>query len=1508
MRKFLYHLAFLLLTGTAVWGQTTVTGTTVQDGTGHLLNQGYACFSPYNSSGVLTPIGGSTGPFCFPVTGGRFSGSVASIGSTGLNYQLAVQNQTGGDLAIINWLVAITGPSWSFDTLIVPVSLNTAATATGTGSPYWGCSPGATFVSTTSTRTTWQCTVTNGYPTWFQTGNSPAPGPGQSATVPVVAQMIADAVGKTTPPTSGTAILKANGTGGFGNAIPATDYIAPSAPASQTITQTSGQSLSTNGAGLGYSAKRTSDSTSVNVNANTGLTQTNAAGTQTMACDPQTGNCTLTGTIAAEHVAVTGTPDGCSTWSAGVIGSTGVPCSSGGGTPGGVLQSIQSKGTSGFAGGAGALQDSAGNTYLKSYGGTLDAFINQTSPTSNDGILNSLQKSGSVVTVNQGYAPVEGIVSSFTYRSPYCCGAVAALDPGFGTDTMQIDYRGGQFGYFGYNFSPFVRGNIYNLFLNNRVKQQAGGGGQWQYIQDDQFIIGSGKNQQDAGGSGNWDVIIGNIHNLIHLTRGISDGDKINALKGEGDFQARECDVTAHGDDNDGSGEGKTCRRDRMTQDAAVFLGPAAQTYATGATVLKVTGYGGGAPFPYDADYLVDATQATAPFYITAQTSPVGSTTPGTVTVTATLTPDNWGTQSADMDTGAVPQLYNGLKTPVTVTINGLTSNLTPSQKVCVGDALNNEQSPILVAGIMGVTFTAGAGGTDGTYLSNAVGGGGSGAQVLYTITNGVVDSAFMQSFGTGYTSLPTFPVGSGTGTLTATAISPANTYSSGTAVLTAGFRFWHTANAIYSQGPQACHFLDIRVNSAGVFRNVVEVLGAKDAHTLMYSAHLFAGWVPQPDGLWGTSAIQPGTVLTRDASGVVSTTFSNFGVGTGSNGQEVTINATSGLPSSFYGSWDITEVDDANVTWSFPTGVTGAAGNFTTTGPAYFSHNMIELPLAQLMPGAEIVYAGNPATHTLDGSVQVEDNNMTVASADQLESQAPPEVIMNIDHETIQQITPTGNGLGTAHEQQITGRPTAGYTHTVLSDNTDAHYFIGDGGTHTGMNLFTLNSPHFQTFWNINQPIANTTGGVLNITACPNLNATQCTNTRNNGWIGRQITSPLSADVENFINWRGEMDRVSTDFVHSGFIKERRWTENDGTSAGTGWAMEVDDQVNGSHNQIGADHTGAYLFDYSGAIVSVLDALVSMSAGSGSTVSLTPTHFTYGGNDVCTTIGNCTSGAAANLAGGSAFVVPYQSAANTTAFTPAPSTAVGQYFMAEIVTTAGTATAPQLYTPAVLGIPTLPANNVWGGIQDFTAGGQSNGQWATAASTPATSSANQTSPFLSVQGNYWNGTVSVQDSWNWSDVLGTGTNPTSVLTLAHVGSTGASSISIPFHLAITTETATTNNTNAASTAFVHLFVGTSGTATAAVGTGVTSVTCATAACTNLRGTYTIVGGTATTGTIATLSWGATATAYACTVTQNGGTAFLGIGHGVATTTGMTITSGVTVAGVTVAVDYQCEP
>lgn len=64
--------------------------------------------------------------------------------------------------------------------------------------------------------------------------------------------------------------------------------------------------------------------------------------------------------------------------------------------------------------------------------------------------------------------------------------------------------------------------------------------------------------------------------------------------------------------------------------------------------------------------------------------------------------------------------------------------------------------------------------------------------------------------------------------------------------------------------------------------------------------------------------------------------------------------------------------------------------------------------------------------------------------------------------------------------------------------------------------------------------------------------------------------------------------------------------------------------------------------------------------------------------------------------------------------------------------------------------------------------------------STAATASANQNSMALAIGGTAWNGTASVNDVWTMQAVLGAGSNPASLLTFAHSGSSGAAAIGAP--------------------------------------------------------------------------------------------------------------------------------
>lgn len=81
--------------------------------------------------------------------------------------------------------------------------------------------------------------------------------------------------------------------------------------------------------------------------------------------------------------------------------------------------------------------------------------------------------------------------------------------------------------------------------------------------------------------------------------------------------------------------------------------------------------------------------------------------------------------------------------------------------------------------GVAGLTFTAGSGQTNGTYVINGSGGSGTGAQIQVTISGGAITAVSILNAGSGYTwgTAPTFTVSAGgtPGTVTATLGSVSN-------------------------------------------------------------------------------------------------------------------------------------------------------------------------------------------------------------------------------------------------------------------------------------------------------------------------------------------------------------------------------------------------------------------------------------------------------------------------------------------------------------------------------------------------------------------------------------------------------------------------------------------------------------------------------------------------------------------------------------------------------------
>lgn len=87
-----------------------------------------------------------------------------------------------------------------------------------------------------------------------------------------------------------------------------------------------------------------------------------------------------------------------------------------------------------------------------------------------------------------------------------------------------------------------------------------------------------------------------------------------------------------------------------------------------------------------------------------------------------------------------------------------------------------------------------------------------------------------------------------------------------------------------------------------------------------------------------------------------------------------------------------------------------------------------------------------------------------------------------------------------------------------------------------------------------------------------------------------------------------------------------------------------------------------------------------------------------------------------------------------------------------------------------------------------------------------ATVGANSSSGSLQCMGSYWTGAAPANDTWQWQNVLGTGANPTTALTLTHpTGTTGVKTVdmsSVSYKVLVATQAANTNSTAVASTAY----------------------------------------------------------------------------------------------------------
>jgi len=165
--------------------------------------------------------------------------------------------------------------------------------------------------------------------------------------------------------------------------------------------------------------------------------------------------------------------------------------------------------------------------------------------------------------------------------------------------------------------------------------------------------------------------------------------------------------------------------------------------------------------------------------------------------------------------------------------------------------------------------------------------------------------------------------------------------------------------------------------------------------------------------------------------------------------------------------------------------------------------------------------------------------------------------------------------------------------------------------------------------------------------------------------------------------------------------------------------------------------------------------------------------------------------------------------------------------------TLTGTTLASNVVSSSLTSVGTLAALSVSGTTS--LSGTLSSGALGTAIS-----GTNYNSNARTFVGSYYNGSAATADTWSISDVVGTGTTPTSYLTYTHSGSTGTAAISVPAMIisgmstagvvtnsaagVLSSSTTLTGLTSVTSTTFVGALTGNATTATTATNLSGTTV------------------------------------------------------------------------------------
>jgi hypothetical protein len=304
-----------------------------------------------------------------------------------------------------------------------------------------------------------------------------------------------------------------------------------------------------------------------------------------------------------------------------------------------------------------------------------------------------------------------------------------------------------------------------------------------------------------------------------------------------------------------------------------------------------------------------------------------------------------------------------------------------------------------------------------------------------------------------------------------------AGSFSGGTQSITVALRYTHEANFYVIQGSHACNFVEALANQVpGTHpgRQLFRILGALDAHTLLYARTVFGGWNNAPGNFYSSSVIAPaGATITRNGSNVASVTVADSNRLFSLNGIIL-----SGCSDASFNSSGVSITTDTGTMVTWPS--TGPAATTTCTNPIEILSRMsgFGVRLAQEFPGAEIVSTNDPATHGIDYTIPVEPNtNFQVSAGDSLENHVYNDVIMGFDHNLMGFFTQNADNIASVmHFDQIYGEiPVATEGWRIAWTDEPVHYQGLGGNKPIGNTLWDMSNsitPFAELFLNLPAPL----------------------------------------------------------------------------------------------------------------------------------------------------------------------------------------------------------------------------------------------------------------------------------------------------------------------------------------------------------------------------------------------------------------------------------------------------